>query len=133
MRARALASLLLATASRAGALGCSRPEHRGLAPLAFDIGFFDGSDTELLLRQGYRVVAVEANPLRVTAGRRRFERELASGQLRLIGGAIANSEEAEAEGRNKTFYINKHLQLDRMVRLYVILATQTTRKTRKRR
>ena len=52
-----------------------RPTSLPLAPLAFDLGFNNGDDTALLLLQGFRVVAVEADPQLVAAGRRRFAQE----------------------------------------------------------
>jgi FkbM family methyltransferase len=47
----------------------------------FDIGMFDGEDTAYYLELGYRVVAVEANPVAVEAGHRRFADALADRRL----------------------------------------------------
>jgi FkbM family methyltransferase len=49
--------------------------------LIFDFGMHHAQDTAFYLAKGFRVVAVEANPLLVEAARRRFAAELASGQL----------------------------------------------------
>lgn len=55
----------------------------------FDIGMFDGSDTDYYLSLGHRVVAVEANPDLVADARRRFEAQVHSGQLSCIHAAIS--------------------------------------------
>jgi FkbM family methyltransferase len=57
--------------------------------LIFDVGFCHGFDTAHYLDCGFRVVAVEADPVLVEAGRRRFEPEIASGRLTLLGFGIA--------------------------------------------
>jgi len=74
--------------------------------LAFDIGFFNGDDAALLLMQGYKVVAIEANADLVARGRARFASALHSGQLVLLHQALARS--AEAIGEVLPFYINRH-------------------------
>ena len=76
--------------------------------LAFDIGFFNGDDTALLLMQGYKVVAIEANAELVEQGRRRFAAALRNGQLVLLHRALAWS--AETEGVVRPFYVNRHNQ-----------------------
>ena len=77
----------------------------GALPLAFDVGFNNGDDTALLLLQSYRVVAVEANPVLVEAGRKRFAQAVASGRLILLNIALANS--IEAAGQRVPFFINE--------------------------
>jgi FkbM family methyltransferase len=63
-----------------------RPE---LVPdLIFDVGFHRGEDTSYYLRKGFRVVAFEAHPELVEAGRRRFAAEIADGRLEIVSGAI---------------------------------------------
>jgi hypothetical protein len=57
--------------------------------LVFDIGFNNGDDTAHYLEGGFRVVAVEANPQLVMAGRERFAEAIASGRLHLVGAGIA--------------------------------------------
>lgn len=57
--------------------------------LVFDIGLYDGADTAYYLADGYRVLAVEANPTMVERARRAFRGELASGRLILVHGAVA--------------------------------------------
>lgn len=56
----------------------------------FDIGMYDGSDTEYYLELGHRVVAVEANPNLVDRATERFAPHLRSGRLRLVNSAITS-------------------------------------------
>jgi FkbM family methyltransferase len=57
----------------------------GQPKLVFDIGMHTGVDTAYYLAEGYRVVAVEANPSLVAAGEKRFARDIADGRLILEG------------------------------------------------
>jgi FkbM family methyltransferase len=57
--------------------------------LIFDFGMHDGADTEFYLRKGFRVVAVEADPLLASAARERFTREIAQGRLTVVNKAVA--------------------------------------------
>jgi FkbM family methyltransferase len=59
--------------------------------LIYDIGMNDGSDTAYYLHRGYRVVAVEANPVMAAASVRRFRREIAANRLVVLNVAIAES------------------------------------------
>ena len=56
--------------------------------LIFDIGMYDGSDTEYYLSEGYKVVAVEANPNLIERAKMRFHEQVSSGQLVLVNRAI---------------------------------------------
>lgn len=56
--------------------------------LIYDIGMHRGEDTDLYLREGYRVVAVEADPTLAEAARRRFAEAIATGRLTLLQVAI---------------------------------------------
>lgn len=60
--------------------------------LIFDIGFHKGEDTKYYLSQGYKVVAVEANPLLADAGRQRFGKFIERGDLVLLNVGIAQQE-----------------------------------------
>ena len=64
--------------------------------LIFDIGMYDGSDTKYYLSEGYKVVAVEANPDLIERARESFKEELSSSQLVLINAAICNDSGQEA-------------------------------------
>jgi FkbM family methyltransferase len=60
--------------------------------LIFDVGMHNGDDTENYLARGFRVVAVEANPSLVEAGKKRFSNAIAAGRLFVEGCAIFNRE-----------------------------------------
>jgi FkbM family methyltransferase len=60
--------------------------------LIIDVGMHDGSDTAFYLAKGFDVVAIEAHPDLADAAVRRFDRELASGQLRILPVAIAETD-----------------------------------------
>lgn len=68
--------------------------------LIFDIGFHKGEDSKHYLDLGYKVIAVEANPLLVDFGKRKFANHIKSGQLVLLNKGIANKNET------LTFWIN---------------------------
>lgn len=68
--------------------------------LIFDLGFHTGQDTEFYLKKGFRVVAVEANPALVEAGRVRFKRAIADKRLVLINKGVARMSTA------MTFFVN---------------------------
>jgi len=62
--------------------------HQTSNQLIFDLGFHRGEDTDHYLALGHGVVAVEANPELVAAGRQRFAAEISSGQLQLVHAAV---------------------------------------------
>jgi FkbM family methyltransferase len=57
--------------------------------LIYDVGLCDGADTVFYLAKGFRVVAVEANPVLVASGKRRFEKDIKAGRLTIVQKAIA--------------------------------------------
>lgn len=59
-----------------------------MKPLVLDLGMHNGDDTHYYLLKGYRVVAVEANPHRVSDARIRFAPHIQSGDLIIIHAAI---------------------------------------------
>ncbi len=73
--------------------------------LVIDVGMHNGNDTAYYLHQGYRVVAIEANPRLVAQGEQRFADALRSGRLRILPVGIA-AEQGEAE-----FYIASDLDV----------------------
>jgi FkbM family methyltransferase len=81
------------------------------APLAFDIGMYDGRDTAYYLRMGYRVVGVEANPELADRARRRFAREIESGRVSVENVAIA-----EEQGRLSLFLCGEDLGSSSLIR-----------------
>ena len=60
--------------------------------LVYDVGMHNGDDTAYYLQRGYRVVAIEAAPDLVEAGRLRFAREIAENRLTICPVAIAETE-----------------------------------------
>ncbi|WP_074123929.1 FkbM family methyltransferase [Bradyrhizobium sp. AS23.2] len=60
----------------------------------FDIGMYDGTDTEYYLESGFRVVAVEANPELIDGAMQKFCGQVRSGQLILCNAAISENGEA---------------------------------------
>jgi FkbM family methyltransferase len=57
--------------------------------LIFDVGMHDGADTDFYLRKGFRVVAVEADPLLAAAAQLRFAAALGEGRLTIVNRAVA--------------------------------------------
>lgn len=60
--------------------------------LIYDIGLHVGNDTAYYLSEGYRVVAIEANPLLVEQCKQRFAGALQSGLLRILPIGISDTE-----------------------------------------
>jgi FkbM family methyltransferase len=60
--------------------------------LIFDVGCNKGQDSEFYLKKGFRVLAVEANPILCSELRRHFSDQLADGSFVLVEGAIAERE-----------------------------------------
>lgn len=58
----------------------------------YDIGMYDGSDTEYYLENGYRVIAVEANPELVENAKIRFKNQITTGKLICINAAISHDD-----------------------------------------
>lgn len=56
--------------------------------LIYDVGMHDGEDTEFYLKKGFDVVAFEANPDLIKGAKETFAKEIKSGRLRIIEGAI---------------------------------------------
>lgn len=60
--------------------------------LIFDIGMHIGQDTKYYLREGFNVVAVDANPVLVENAKKKFSKYIASGQLKILNVGIADSD-----------------------------------------
>lgn len=71
--------------------------------LIFDIGMHTGEDSRYYLRQGYNVIAIEANPILVQQNRKKFKKEIEKGQLTILNVGIA------AEKGTLPFYRNHRL------------------------
>ena len=61
--------------------------------LIFDVGMHQGFDTEFYLAKGFRVVAVEANPVLARKAEEKFSSAIADDRLRLLNVAIASRAE----------------------------------------
>ena len=59
--------------------------------LIYDVGLFDGADTAYYLFRGYKVVAIEANPLMIERAKLRFSREILSQKLVLLNIGVAKT------------------------------------------
>jgi FkbM family methyltransferase len=59
--------------------------------LIYDVGMHDGSDTALYLSRGFRVVAIEANPVLVDRAQSRFSSAQEAGRLTILGVGIGPS------------------------------------------
>lgn len=59
---------------------------------AYDVGAFDGADTAHYLSLGYRVISIEASPLKWEELRAKFAREIADGRCDLLNIAVSEQE-----------------------------------------
>lgn len=59
--------------------------------VVYDIGMFNGDDTEFYLSCGYRVVAIEANKNMCDMAALKFTEYISRGDLHIINGAVADS------------------------------------------
>ena len=64
-----------------------------ITDLVYDVGMNNGDDTAHYLQKGYRVVAIEADPTLIDAGRERFADAVRSGQLHLVNAGIGPRDE----------------------------------------
>jgi FkbM family methyltransferase len=58
--------------------------------LIYDVGMNNGDDSAFYLKAGFRVVAIEANPLLCRAAEKRFAAEIASGRFVVLNLAISD-------------------------------------------
>jgi FkbM family methyltransferase len=71
--------------------------------LIIDLGMHLGEDTDFYLKKGFRVIAVEANPVLVARCRARFADAIGEGRLIILSGAIG----PESPGKEISFFVNK--------------------------
>jgi FkbM family methyltransferase len=69
--------------------------------LIYDVGMHNGDDTAYYLARGFRVVAIEADPVQAKAGCARFAKEIEAGRLVILNIAIAETE------RIAEFWVNE--------------------------
>lgn len=60
--------------------------------LVYDIGLHDGKDTDYYLHKGYKVIAVDANPVMIKRAEKHYSSAIKSGQLQLLNIAISDVE-----------------------------------------
>ncbi len=72
--------------------------------LIYDLGVHKGKDTAYYLARGFRVIGIEADPDLHAHCQARFKKEIASGQLTLLHGAIVEADHASTV----RFYKNRH-------------------------
>ena len=60
--------------------------------LIYDVGMNNGDDTAFYLYQGFRVVAIEADPVRCESARKRFADAIQHGRLTILNVGIAERE-----------------------------------------
>jgi FkbM family methyltransferase len=70
--------------------------------LIFDIGLHKGEDTAYYMKEGYNVLAVEANPVLVKYCEEKFKNEIKSNRLTIVNAGIAE------ETGIMPFYVNLH-------------------------
>jgi FkbM family methyltransferase len=73
--------------------------------LIFDVGFNDGKDTAFYLSKGYKVIAVDANPLLIKQGINNFKKEIQNQNLILLNYGISDKAE------KLEFYINTKIDV----------------------
>jgi FkbM family methyltransferase len=59
--------------------------------LIYDVGLYDGADTQYYLFRGFRVVAIDANPIMIEKARVKFAREIEQGRLILLNVGISDT------------------------------------------
>ncbi len=74
-----------------------------ISDLIYDIGMHTGQDTVYYLKKGYRVIAVEANPLLAEQNKKKFSKAIAAGRLTVLNFGVSDNEGL------LPFYINKRL------------------------
>lgn len=68
-----------------------QPENHA-RPIVFDVGMNVGGNIAYYLKKGYRVVGIDANPQLVDLVRRKFESDIAEGNLTLVNGGVGPQE-----------------------------------------
>ena len=58
--------------------------------LIYDVGMNNGDDTAYYLARGFRVIAIEANPILADAGAKRFAPDVAAGRLTILNVGVSD-------------------------------------------
>ena len=64
---------------------------QGNSGLIYDVGLFEGEDTAYYLFRGYKVIAIDANPLMIERARLRFAEEISAKRLTLLNFGISKT------------------------------------------
>ncbi len=81
----------------------STPKHMDLV---FDVGMHKGEDSELYLKKGFRVVGFEADPDLAAFCRSKFKKEVESGKLIIVEGAVVPDAQLAIGTEKIKFYKN---------------------------
>jgi FkbM family methyltransferase len=65
--------------------------------IVYDIGFHIGQDTDYYLKKGFKVVAVDADPVLIENGKNKFIKYISNGQLVLVNRAVYEEDDAEVD------------------------------------
>jgi FkbM family methyltransferase len=63
--------------------------------IVFDLGFFNGQDTLNYIKKGYRVVAVEANPVLYERNKKKFSKYIVSKKLIFLNKIFSKSDNSD--------------------------------------
>ena len=69
---------------------CAATAGQRHSDLIYDVGLFDGGDTGYYLFRGYRVIAIDANPMMIECAAARFAKEVREGRLTLLNVGVAD-------------------------------------------
>lgn len=72
----------------------------------FDVGLHKGEDTDYYLKKGFRVVAFEADPDLINLCKAKFNKEITTGDLAIVEGAIVDFDKTEETPDRIKFYKN---------------------------
>jgi FkbM family methyltransferase len=75
--------------------------------LIYDVGMHRGQDTDFYLKNGFNVIAFEANPDNAEFCRKRFAREIGEEKLVIVEGAIVENFSSAVNRQKVKFYRNK--------------------------
>ena len=75
--------------------------------LIYDVGLHRGQDTDFYLKNGYQVVAFEADPENAAFCRARFAKFISDGLLTIVEGAITENFSQNGNGKSVKFYRNE--------------------------
>ena len=70
-----------------------------ISNLIYDVGMHNGNDTGYYLHRGFKVIAIEANPVLCSQAKKRFSQQIEAGQLQILNIGIAST------ASNRPFWI----------------------------